>query len=620
MLKPTLFKKFFGTFFVILVLGAFALIVYGRYQFKDFFFQERSLNLQNLSFSIKGKINKLLKEENPEVLSNYIKQISLKSKQRISVILPSGNVLADSNKEPRLLDNHQNRPEVSVALSGHVGKSIRYSESLSEESIYLAIPLYNSSGIVHAVLRHSYIIHDLQPALWAFTWKLSLGSLLLVAILALFSGLTSRKIGIQLKRIQSKAKEFAEGNFYTPIGNYSGDVFEISSLVRSLNSMATKLGKTFDKITRQENEREAVFSGMSEGVLSVYINDEILHWNRAVCKFFDVEYTDDYKKRPVLEVFRSKIITDFILAVKNKKSIVEKEIELFNGNIFLVHGNMLYHSDGNELGVLMVFSDITKMRKLESHRKEFVANVSHELRTPLTSIEGYVENLLDGSFDIPETAMSFLNTIKRNASRLTQITEDLLFLSEVDLEEKNGLSDVQKIDLAGFVKSVCDKYIDSMNDSKKSLVIFNNFILKTNFSDKDDEKDNLKERIFVNINSRLMDHALSNLIENAIKFSDQSEKIEVNLKLSNALNNHSKTSKKVVLISVVDKGVGIHKNDLDRIFERFYSADKARSRELGGSGLGLSIVKNIVAAHGGKLSVESTLGQGSTFTIELSSC
>lgn len=591
MTKPTLLKKLLIKFLILSITGFFALLFLGRFQFKNIYIEEKSLHLRNMALMLSDSVEDLIVSKDYEKLQDLIQKNSRFSEQRVTVVLSDGKVVADSKRDPAQLANHKSRPEIAKALTGEMGESLRYSDSLNEESIYVAVPL-KADGNVLGVLRHSYVAHDLKPVLWSYTWNFFWLTLIVGVLFISLLAITTRDIGTSLNRIHEKARSFAMGDFGDPIPAQPNEPYEISSLVKSLNEMATKLGQLFSKIQRQKNEREAIFTGMSEGVLSIYMDDNIFHWNKSVCQFFDVPYSKDYKGVPYLEVFQNSQISNVVTRIKSQKSFVEEEVELNNGKVLQVHGSILKQDSGDDLGVLMVFNDITRLRELENHRKDFVANVSHELRTPLTSIQGYIETLLDGAVDNKELRERFLQTIKRNSERLHQITEDLLALSELDKEDGESSVQLEVSHLSAILSSAvkaCENRAKQKNAELELIV---------------------DEDIFMPVNSRLLEQAVVNLIENAIKYGDSGNHVYIGLAKTD-------TEKNKLSIQVSDRGPGIPEEHLDRLFERFYSVDKARSRELGGSGLGLSIVKNIAHAHGGTVSVESKVGEGSTFSITL---
>jgi two-component system phosphate regulon sensor histidine kinase PhoR len=260
------------------------------------------------------------------------------------------------------------------------------------------------------------------------------------------------------------------------------------------------------------------------------------------------------------------------------------------GERFLqAHGTILHDAEDRGIGALVVLNDVTRIRKLESVRREFVANVAHEIRTPVTSIKGFVETLLDGALENPKNAEHFLNIIGRQAERLNAIIEDLLSLSRIEQETESAeiaLKEGRIIDVLQAAVQLCEK-----KAAGKKIAV----------------RLACEEDVSAKINPPLLEQALVNLIDNAINYSGRGSPVHVEAARGDT----------EIIIGVRDQGCGIAKQHLPRLFERFYRVDKARSRKLGGTGLGLAIVKHITQAHGGNVTVESTPGEGSTFRIHL---
>jgi two-component system phosphate regulon sensor histidine kinase PhoR len=273
----------------------------------------------------------------------------------------------------------------------------------------------------------------------------------------------------------------------------------------------------------------------------------------------------------------------------NNQQPAETEIRLFTDteNYFQVHGTTL--AAGGETGAVIVLRDMTRMRRLEDVRRDFVANVSHELKTPVTSIKGFVETLLDGAIQEPEQARRFLEIIAKHTDRLNAIIEDLLSLSRLEEDSDRRRISFQRERLLPILKAAAELAKVKADEKKISITI------------------SCDEQQAAKVNSILLEQAVLNLIDNAIKYSEPGDEIKV------AAWQQDNT----VLISVEDRGSGIATEHLERIFERFYVVDKGRSRKLGGTGLGLAIVKHIAQVHGGSVTVKSALGKGSTFTIHL---
>ena len=358
-----------------------------------------------------------------------------------------------------------------------------------------------------------------------------------------------------------------------------------------INEMAGRLEDRIETVERQRNEQEAIFSGMVEGLIVIDEHERIVRINPAASAFLGVDISEA-EGRTIQEVVRNPYLQKFVRRTLGSAVTVEEDITLRNdrGEIYMqAHGVQLLRPDGRLRGGVIVLNNVTRLRRLENLRKDFVANVSHELRTPITSIKGFVETLLDGAMNDPADAKNFLNIIGRQAGRMDNIIEDLLLLSGVErgLEESNLRVEKAKVaDIIGDALEVCD-----YKAREKKIRI---------------EVDCAPDMEAV-VNEPLLEQAVINLLDNAIKYSDESGRVGiVAVPQADGIN-----------IEVHDEGCGIDKEDIPRLFERFYRVDKARSRKLGGTGLGLAIVKHIMQAHGGSVTVVSTPGEGSTFTLHL---
>jgi len=334
---------------------------------------------------------------------------------------------------------------------------------------------------------------------------------------------------------------------------------------------------------------------MVEGVVAVDRDERVLTINLAAGRLLAVA-TGGVEGRLIQEVVRNPELHQFIERTFGSTQPVEGDIVLLTdeavgeGRRFLqVHGTLLRDAHGESIGAVVVLNDVTRLRRLENLRREFVANVSHELKTPITSIKGFVETLLDGAIEQPEDARRFLGIIARHADRLHSIVEDLLSLSRIEQGVERGEIPLESNPVRPSVQAAIQAC--QMRADEKNITV----------------RLNVAEDVRAWTNPPLLEQAVVNLVDNAIKYSEPDKQVLVEA---------AATGGEVYLI-VKDEGCGIEAEHLDRIFERFYRVDSGRSRSLGGTGLGLAIVKHIAQAHGGRVSVESTPGQGSTFTIHL---
>ena len=364
-------------------------------------------------------------------------------------------------------------------------------------------------------------------------------------------------------------------------------LFSAKKRVEELENSIEQLTKEIAELNKQNTTAQAILASMVEGVIAVDKETRITSVNQGIEGIFGVKRAD-INGKIFLEAIRNNDISNLINEVLKDKKFISAELTLVwpVQKIFQVNATPLFEN-GNISGCLLVIHDITEMRRLETVRRDFVANVSHELKTPLTSIMGFVETLLEGALDDKENSRAFLKIIQDHATRLNNLVNDLLSLShleskEMALEKKsfNLRQQVEEV-ILGFSSQLRKKNIHIKNELPANTIIL---------ADKD-----------------RMDQVFTNLIDNAIKFNKENGAIRIYSEIS--------ADKKRIIVD--DTGMGIPEKDIKRIFERFYRVDKARSRELGGTGLGLSIVKHIIELHGGSVGAESIEGAGSKFYFSL---
>jgi two-component system phosphate regulon sensor histidine kinase PhoR len=363
-----------------------------------------------------------------------------------------------------------------------------------------------------------------------------------------------------------------------------------------MDRMAELLDEKIEAIVTQRNQLETVFSSMVEAVIAIDTEERVISINEAAAELFGV----DKKAAPgkiVQQIVRNVQLQQHISRTLAARESVIDEIVLqgASGDRFLqTNVVLLGNGAGENVGVLVVMNDVTKIRRLENVRRDFVANVSHELRTPITSIRGYVETLLDGALDIREDAVRFLEIVLHQSERLGTIIDDLLALSKIEEEEKEGAISLSPGSLRPVLEAAVQTCRLQADQAGITVVI------------------DCPEEVMAEMNATLLEQAVVNLLVNAITYSRQGGEVTVQVTVGVA----EKAGR--VCIVVRDNGIGIAKEHLPRLFERFYRSDKARSRAHGGSGLGLAIVKHIAEAHNGEVEVKSMEGKGSEFTLVIS--
>ena len=581
-----LFTLIFPSFLIIILI---AVILLGSYEsgiIRKFYIDTVISDMKVRADLITNRIidNNLLSM--PEKLQKECIQLSRIAGVRITIIRNDGKVLNDSHKNPELMDNHKDRPEIIKALSGNTGHSIRYSYTLKRELLYLAVPCFYDNNL-KAVVRVAIPFSDYQKTLLKYQLKLIWGGLIILFLSGIVSYLISKGISRPIEEIKKGADRFAKGDFSLPVDGTGTK--EITALADTMNLMAKQLDQRIRTISMQQKEQEAMLRSMKEGILAVDKEEKIIKINKAASVYLGIDRKDINKKH-VYEVIRHKEILEFIDEAMGEKNHLEKEvvIEANEYKVLLLSSDLIKDESEHIFGSVIVINDITRIKQWDKIRMEFVANVSHELKTPITSIKGYVETLARGKVRDKDTTGRFLNIILRQAERMNSIIDDLLELSKLEQQGSSELK-LERIEIPHVIRSAVQQCIHKAEEKNICIDI-----------ESTGEAAALAD-------GALLEQALINLIDNAVKYSDENSKVLV----------FTREEAAVVIIEIKDWGCGIPEEHQSRIFERFYRVDKGRSRELGGTGLGLSIVKHIILAHKGKIYVRSVSGQGSTFTIVL---
>ncbi len=525
------------------------------------------------------------------LLQDHCRSAGAASSTRITVVALNGLVLADSEQEPRRMENHGNRPEIMAALMGRIGRDVRFGPSIHHELklMYVAIPLVREGDVIGA-LRTAVPLIAIDEALVEIHRRIAISGLLIAMLVVVVTWFIARRLSRPLEEMRLGAERFAAGEFGGRIAE--GGAEELVGLARAMNRMAEQLDQRLRIIDRQRNQLQAVFTGMVEGVLTVSADELILDLNHASAEMLDVR-PQRTKGQNIQVAIRNSGLLKLIRETLANSEPREGEFTLLDERgrerFFRAQGSRLPNLTGEGSGAVLVISDVTKLRRLESMRRDFVANVSHELKTPITSIVGFAETLLDGALAEPEEACRFVSIIFQQSCRLHAIVEDLLTLSRIEQEGLRQAVPLQELPLLATIRAAIQSCTQRAEARNMSLQLLG------------------AENLRAWLNPALMEQALINLVDNAVKYAPTGSPIVIS----------AEATDKEIIIEVRDQGPGIPAASLPRIFERFYRVDKARSASLGGTGLGLAIVKHIVEAHRGHISVTSQVGRGSTFTVHL---
>jgi two-component system phosphate regulon sensor histidine kinase PhoR len=585
------------------LLIAFSLALVGVYLAR----QERTALVEQTAARLEAQAS-LLAGELLEGLTggdDWARRAAMRTKARVTVIASDGTVLADSDVPSPSMENHANRPEVQSALKeGGSGRDVRLSRTVNQDLLYLAqvVPQPDATRLV---LRLSLPVKEATDEFARFRHDflaIALVSLVAAVGMALF---WANWITSPLRQMVEFARTVARGEMGKRLPVRSTD--ELGDLAEALNAMAADLRETMRRLEEEGHRIQTIMESMSEGLLVIDARGRISLVNPAAEALLNLKKEAALGLSP-LEAVRSHELDDLFKAAAGAESAVSAEIILTYPRRRILAGTAVAIRDatGAFQGTVVALRDITQLKRLEEMRMEFVVNVSHELRTPLTAIRGYTETLLETGPDKREETRKFLEVIHRHSDRLGRLLNDLLDLSNIELE-RTPLS-IRPLPLADVARQAAALLLPQAEQK--------GIHLRTSVSD--DLPPVLADR------DRLA-QILVNLIDNAVKYTPEGGTVSISAAVLTSGSaavpepQHGSTAapQHVIQIVVQDTGIGIPQKDLPRITERFYRVDKTRSRELGGTGLGLAIVKHLVSAHGGTLNIESEVGRGTIVRLAL---
>lgn len=526
--------------------------------------------------------------KNRDTLDEWTSHLGEEITLRYTVIDQDGDVLADSESKIEEMDNHINRPEVQAVLVNNQtsGESIRLSDTHDISMMYVAIPIEIDGEIIGAV-RTSVSTETINDAISAIWTTLSAILFIIFLVSVISAALLSYSITKPINRIITVTKRLQNKDYSARINaDFTG---EIGNLSTSVNALASSLQAHVNEIEESEKQLNSILSNLVSGVILIDDNGSVILTNHATERFLSKHNSKIIGKKynyvigPIgLDKFVDSVIED------NVKLHEEAHIYFPKERILDVHIAPYYSQGWQQRGAIIVLHDITDIRRLEKMRSEFVANVSHELKTPITSVKGFAETLLSGDVVDAETEKQFMQIIYDESERLNRLITDLLELSKI---EKQAMPlNISSVDINDVVFSTTQTISKIARD--KNIAIH---------MPPDDE------HVYIEADPDRLGQILLNLVANAVNYTSDNGEIFINIE--------ERTSD--VIISVRDTGMGIPAESLDRLFERFYRVDKARTRHSGGTGLGLAIVKHLIESHHGKIDVTSEEGVGSTFNVRL---
>lgn len=539
-------------------------------KYKSFFAQELNSNKSIVAHALMP----LYLSGNTDSIQQIVDEYGNLMNRRITVIEPDGRVIADSQSKAEALPNHGYRKEVKEALSQGEATNIRYSSTLNKEMLYTS-SLIEIDGKTVAVLRLSMPLETIN----IFANEIKIAILIIIFIVLCISLIVASviafKISDKITRLKDASAKLAKGDFSVKINFESND--ELDQLCNSFNLMAEKIKDLFAKTSEKKDRIDKIMESVTDTILVIDKTGRIIMHNSAFEKHFKKINPDN---RFFWEIFRDKKIEKVLKELSlGEADTLYSEAE-YENKIYSFSATKIKTNDT----IVLTFHDITAIKQMALMKKEFVTNASHELKTPLTAISCFVENI--ESEDDISTIKHYTSIIKKHTERLTKIVSDLLSLSEL---ENNKNIEFTKTDLSKITDSVIDFYKNRTGQKNLKFELIKN-----------------EGPFIINANEFYIGQMFMNLIDNAIRYTEEEGQITVKLKRQNDKIN----------LTIEDTGIGIAPEHLPRLFERFYVVDKARSRKSGGTGLGLSIVKYIANIHGATITVDSKVNFGTSFTVK----
>jgi two-component system phosphate regulon sensor histidine kinase PhoR len=573
--KRNLFLKILFSYMVVVCLSFFVLDLLIKDEIKKV--MTAKIEAELLTYA------ELIDLSSAQKMSEQLKQIARISGARVTLVDAQGKVFADSEKDVASLENHFSRPEVQEARMRGKGKSIRFSQTIGVDTLYVAITMKSKSQITGYV-RLARPLHDVQNAIEQVYQSIFL-AMMVAAVIALFIALFfSYRLAAPIRALERFTERLRKGDPVETVFLETSD--ETKKLADNINYLVDELRSQIRQASEEKSKLMTAFTSMTEGVLILDAEDKIEFINSALSNMLSEQY-GDISGKTLMAAFRDVDLQKAFLKFKETHAIVSEEVNL--GSIEQVTLNVsissVYDYPGEEK-VMLVFHDVTRLKKLEKIRVDFVANVTHEIRTPLTAIIGYLETIQAEATTSNEDMKKFIAISLKQAGRLNRLVEDLLVISKIELGEiKCNFEEV----------SIRDAFEGAI-----PLIEAKAGIKKINIHN------NVQENLLcVWADRDRLTQILVNILDNAVKFTPEEGSVFIE---AGQKDNYA-------VLTITDTGIGVPKEQVQRLGERFYRVDRSRSRDLGGTGLGLSIVKHLMLAHGGKMEIESQLGRGTKVSL-----
>ena len=552
--------------------------------------EESNTRLESVAISLSTDFNDRMSTEEASSLQKQVRSLAREMGLRITLLSADGHVVADSFYENtdqlKGAETQKDRLEIVRAATAGTGQgnSERISPTQGMSMRYFAIRLGDAQN-PHGFLRVALPTKTLDRQIGVTRQQILWGGIAFGVLILGVSIWFGRRTIMAVKSIDEAVQQVASAG--KPVRVELPDRDEFGMLGDHFNRMSVDLSRQIDQLQQAQARLATVLEGMGEGVITVDCEEQILFANSAAGKLLNFD-PQEAVSRPLLEAVRNHTLHEAVAQAIAGQNPGRPEIEIGENHDRILGASFTQMQGEPCPGIVIVLNDFTDLRRLEVLRQEFIANVSHELKTPLSAIKAYAETLQRGALDDSENRKRFVERIEEQAERLHQLILDMLQLARV--ESGKQAFDIHAIAVSETVKSCIDDFLEPTQSQTITLTY-----------------DPPNEDLFVQADAEALRHILNNLIDNAVKYTPENGSITVRWRREHEM----------VVIDVVDTGIGIAAKDQDRLFERFFRVDKARSQELGGTGLGLSIVKHLALNFGGQVGVTSRLGMGSTFTVKL---
>ncbi len=500
---------------------------------------------------------------------------------RVTIIAKDGTVLGDSQENPLTMENHARRPEVQDALASGLGESTRYSTTLGEKMMYVAVPISEKDevlGISRVALPLTQVQSSVNRVIVSIVVAMSITGILVILAAWIIARTTTRPI----RELTRESQKIASGEFGHSITVGTKD--ESGQLANAFNEMSLSLKRLVETISEDKAKLMSILDNMVDGVILTDIEGNIVLTNKAVQKLFGIR-DENAKDKPLIEVIREHELNDVLKSCleTGQEQIVQFDFGISNKYLRAI---AILVDQERQGGALVLVQDLSELKGLQTMRRELVGNLSHEFRTPLAGIKAMVETLQGGAINDQTATSDFLDRIETEVDRLVQLVAELTELSRI--ETGKGELKLEQVNINLLIEEVIAQL---KPQAERQNLSFN--------------KKLTSDLPIIQADKERIRHVIVNLIHNAIKFNRNGGSIITATEMFDDS----------VLVEISDTGIGITGKDLPRIFERFYKTDKSRAGQ--GSGMGLAIAKHIVEAHGGEIKVRSEEGKGSTFSFNL---